>query len=162
MLEIIKATEQDWGFIWPIFKQIVAKGDTYVYDPQISEENAKIVWFDPKFRTFIAKEDGVPVGACVIRPNHRDLGGHIANAAFIIDDKYRRKGYGKTLGQHAIDVAKEMGYKAMQFNYVISTNLGAISLWQILGFRIIGTVPDGHYHPQLKRYVDIHIMYRKL
>ena len=162
MLEITPASEADFDHIWPIFRDIVSSGDTYVYRSQINRDEAKKVWMDPKFRTFIAKEDGKVVGAYVIRPNHRDLGYHIANAAYIVARPFQNKGIGRKMAEHSFDQARLAGYRAMQFNYVVSTNERAVKLWQSLGFEIIGTVPEGHQHQELGKLVPIHIMHRKL
>ncbi len=162
MLEITHAPVEEFELIWPIFKDIVAIGDTYVYDPEISKEEAKKVWFDAKFQTFIARQNGKIAGAYVIRPNHRDLGNHIANAAFIVARDFRRQGLGRKLAEHSFTQAKSAGYKGMQFNFVVSTNEIAVNLWTSLGFEIIGTVPDAYRHQQLKKLVPIHIMYKKL
>lgn len=162
MIEILKASEADFDLIWPIFKSIVAGGDTYVYAPNIEKEEAKKVWFDPKFLTFIAKDGENVVGAYVIRPNHRDLGNHIANAAYFIAPSERGNGYGRILAEDSFKQAKNAGYTGMQFNYVISTNDAAINLWKSVGFEIVGTVPNAHRHQQLDKLVAIHIMYRDL
>ena len=162
MFEITKASEADFDAIWPIFKDIVKTGDTYVYDPEISKEEAFKVWFDPKFHTFLAKLDGVVIGAFVVRPNHRDLGNHIANAAYIIDRKVQNQGYGRKIAEMSFVEAKKLGYLGMQFNYVVSTNERAVKLWQGYGFEIVGTVPNAHRHQQLGKNVPIYIMYKKL
>jgi L-amino acid N-acyltransferase YncA len=161
-LEITSASVRDFPLIWPIFQSIVKGGDTYVYSPDITEDDARKVWFAPNFYTYIARVGGEVVGAYVIRPNHRDLGSHIANAAYFIAPQHRGKGYAKELGEHSFVEAKKHGYKAMQFNYVISTNEVAVKLWQLLGFKIIGTVPEAHWHNKLGKLVDIHIMHRPL
>ena len=161
MLEIVKATQADFDKIWPIFQDIVQKGRTFVYRPDISYEEAKTVWFDPMFSTYLAKVEGEVVGAYVIRPGHRDLGGHIANAAYIIAYEHRGNGYGEDIARDSFVRAKELGYQAMQFNYVISTNEVAIKLWQKLGFKIVGTVPKAYQHKELG-LVDIHIMHKYL
>ncbi len=162
MIEILPASESDFDFIWPIFRDIVKTGDTYVYRAQISRDEAKKVWMDPKFRTFIAKKDGKVAGAYVIRPNHRDLGDHIANAAYIVAGEFQDQGIGRKMAEHSFEQARLTGYRAMQFNYVISTNEKAVRLWQSLGFEIIGTVPDAHQHQQLGKLVPIHIMHKTL
>jgi ribosomal protein S18 acetylase RimI-like enzyme len=161
-LQIIPASEADFENIWPVFQQIVAGGDTYVYAPNISKEDAKKVWFAANFYTYIAQLDGKFAGAYVIRPNHRDLGSHIANAAYFVAPEFRGRGFAKQLGEHSFIEAKKHGYKAMQFNYVISTNEVAVKLWQSLGFKIVGTVPEAHAHQGLKKLVDIYIMHRVL
>ena len=161
MISIEKASVADFDEIWPIFSDIVKSGDTYVYSPEIAYEDAKTVWFGEGFETYKAVLDGKIIGAYVIRPAHRDLGSHTANAAYIIAREYRGNGYGKLLGEHSLEEAKKLDYKGLQFNYVISINETAISLWKSLGFEIIGTVPEAHNHPN-NGLVDIHIMYKKL
>lgn len=161
-LEIVPASVGDFPLIWPAFKAIVQGGDTYVYSPDITEEDAKKVWFAPNFHTYLARSGGKFVGAYVIRPNHRDLGSHIANAAYFVAPEFRGKGFAKKMGEHSFREAKKLGYRAMQFNYVISTNKVAVELWQKLGFKIVGTVPEAHAHKKLGKYVDIHIMHKAL
>jgi L-amino acid N-acyltransferase YncA len=161
MLKITQATEADFAKIWPIFQDIVQNGRTFVYRPDISFDEAKTVWFDEKFATYIASVNGEVVGAYVIRPGHRDLGSHIANAAYIIAFEHRGKGYGEDIARDSFVQAKELGFKAMQFNYVISTNKVAVALWQKLGFNIVGTVPKAYQHKELG-LVDIHIMHKYL
>lgn len=161
-VDIVPAKEADFDIIWPIFKKIVSTGDTYVYAPDISYEEGKKVWFDPKFYTFLAKDGDKVVGAYVIRPNHRDLGNHVANAAYIVADEARGQGIGKQLAYSSFTEAKNVGYEAMQFNFVVSTNEIAVKLWKSVGFEIIGEVPDAYRHQVLKKNVPIYIMYRKL
>lgn len=163
MLKIEPAKEADFDHIWPIFSEIVRSGGTYVYEPDISPEEAKAIWFNPKFNTYIAKDDsGKVVGAYVIRKGHMGLGSHIANAAYIVDSGERGKGYGRVLGEHSLIEAKKLSYEALQFNYVISTNEPAVNLWKSLGFEIVGTVPDAYKPVSGGGYEDIHIMFRKL
>lgn len=166
MLKTIPATEADFDKIWPIFQSIVKKGGTYVYRPDISFEEAKSIWFAPDFHTFLAYENDELVGAYVIRPNHRDLGSHVANAAYVVSLAQRSKGYGEAMGADSFIKAKALGYTAMQFNYVISTNKVAVNLWQKLGFKIVGTVPKVHRNHidgvATGEEVDIHIMHKFL
>lgn len=161
MIQIDKTTEADFDKIWDIFQPIIQAGGTYVYSPDTTKEEALSIWFDKSYDTYLATLDGDVVGAYVIRPGHRDLGAHISNAAYIIADKYRGKGYGELLGKHSIEQARKLGYKAMQFNYVVSSNKIAINLWRKIGFSIVGTIPSAYNHPKLG-YIDIHIMYRKI
>ena len=161
MLKITTATPADFDEIWKIFQPILQAGGTYVYSPDTSKDEAFSIWFDESYDTYIAKLDDEIVGAYVIRPGHRDLGSHIANAAYIVADKHRGKGFGRNLGEHSIEQARRLGYKALQFNYVVSSNKVAIELWRKLGFSIVGTIPAAYNHPELG-YIDIHIMHRKI
>lgn len=159
-LKIIKASDQDFDEIWPIFHQIIQTGDTYVYYPHTTFDEAKEIWMKDT-HAYIAKLDGKTIGTCVIRNNRYGFGSHVCNAGFMVDHNYRGRGFGRKLGEFAIKEAKKLGYHAMQFNVVVSTNTTAVSLWKSLGFKIIGTVPEGYQHQKLG-LVDIYIMYRKL
>jgi len=161
LLKITKATEADFDKIWPIFQDIVQNGHTFVYRADITFAEAKTVWFDAKYATYLAHVNDEVVGAYVIRPGHRDLGSHIANAAYIIAYSQRGNGFGEDIARDSFVKAKKLGYKAMQFNYVISTNKAAVALWKKLGFTIVGTVPEAYQHSE-HGLVDIHIMYKYL
>jgi ribosomal protein S18 acetylase RimI-like enzyme len=93
--------------------------------------------------------------------NQRDLGSHVANASFMVHPGYSGKGAGREMGLHCLREAKKAGYLAMQFNFVVSTNRAAVSLWQKLGFSIVGTLPKAFLHQSLG-YVDAYVMYRFL
>jgi L-amino acid N-acyltransferase YncA len=115
----------------------------------------------PEGETYVAEENGTILGAYIIKPNHPGLASHVANASYIVSTDARGKGVGKLMGEHSIQQAKQSGYLAMQFNIVVSTNQPAVTLWQKLGFTIIGTTPKGFKHRQLG-FVDTYIMYRSL
>ena len=111
--------------------------------------------------TFVAEMDGKILGTYIIKPNQIDRGNHIANCSYMVHPNVQGKGIGKQLCQHSIEFAKESGYFAIQFNMVVSTNVGAVKLWEALGFRIIGTTPGGFRHPSIG-LVDTYIMFQKL
>jgi L-amino acid N-acyltransferase YncA len=161
MLSIRKAEESDFDSIWPIFKAVVATGDTYVLSPTTPREDAFRYWFGPGIATYVAEDNGVIVGMYKLIPNQRDLGSHVANAAFMVSPEIHGRGIGKLLGQHCLKEARRAGYLAMQFNYVVSTNEMAVALWMKLGFSIVGTIPKAFRHEKLG-YVDVHIMHRFL
>lgn len=160
-MTIRPATIQDYDAIWDIFKQVIATGDTYVFSPQTPKEDLQKHWFATYMNTFIIEEDDQILGTYIIKPNQIDLGSHIANGSYMVSPQHHGKGIGKLLCQHSLDTAKALGYRAMQFNIVISTNTGAVKLWQQFGFQIIGTVPKAFKHQELG-LVDAYIMYREL
>ena len=63
--------------------------------------------------------------------------------------------------EHSLERAKARGFRAMQFNLVVSTNERAVRLWQSLGFAVVGTLPGAFAHPE-KGDVDALVMFRKL
>ena len=162
--QVSPATDVDWPGIWAIFKDVVASGDTYSYAPDTSEALAKEVWLGAgKYGTgalgFVVKDGDKVVGTYSLRRNHYGLGAHVANAAYMTHKEYRGQGIARLMCLHSLAEAKKQGCRAMQFNYVVSTNTGAVKLWESLGFKIIGISPGSFKHSKLG-YVDTYIMHR--
>jgi len=160
-LTIRDATDRDRDAIWEIFRATVAPGDSFVYDPNTPRDEAEAYWFAKGTRTYVAERDGKVVGSYILRPNRPGLGNHVSNAGFMVAPAARRFGVGLAMGEHALAEARRLGYSAMQFNFVISTNETAVRLWQRLGFRIVGTLPGAFRHSR-KGSVDAYVMYRVL
>ncbi len=158
--------ETDWlTGIWPIFQEVVRAGDTLAFPPGMDESKACEYWMLPApAQVFVAmnKSDGAIVGSSFVKPNKPGLGGHVANAAFIVAPTAAGQGVGRALAEHAIDWARQENFSAMQFNFVVSTNTRAIALWKNLGFSIIGTIPEAFQHRGLGRKVDAFVMHRFL
>jgi L-amino acid N-acyltransferase YncA len=161
-VDIRLATPTDWPAIWPIWHEVVAAAETYTWDPDTTAEAARPLWLPgPPAETWLAEQnDGTILGTALLKPNQPKLGAHVANAGFMVPAAAAGQGIGRKLAEHVIARAQHLGYRAMQFNAVVSTNTNAIRLWRSLGFDIIGTVPEAFQHPS--GYVDLHIMYRKL
>jgi len=161
-MEIRPATDSDRDAIWNIFHEVVATGDTYALDPNISREDALAYWFGPRTHTYVAKQSAIGIaGTYILRPNQSGGGSHVANAGFMVSASARGEGLGRAMAEHCLSEARRLGFRAIQFNYVISTNAAAIQLWQDLGFKIVGTLPDAFRHPE-KGYVDVYVMYQSL
>ena len=160
-LRIRSATDSDRDAIWNIFHEVVAAGDTYAFDPGMPREEALAYWFGAATHTYIAENDRRVVGTYILRANQPGLGSHVANAAFMVAKDTRRLGVGRKMVEHSLSEARQLGFRAMQFNFVVSTNASAIHLWQQLGFKIVGTLPGAFRHPELG-YVDVHVMCRSL
>jgi L-amino acid N-acyltransferase YncA len=183
VLSIRLATDSDRDAIWDIFHEVVVTGDTYVFDPNTSREEALAYWFREDTHTYVAVKDSVGdavsvpgkltasptgqlqdrhvVGSYVLRPNRPGLGAHVSNASFIVAKSARGAGVGRAMGEHCLSEARRLGFRAMQFNFVVSTNESALHLWQQLGFKIVGTLPGAFRHSQ-KGYVDVYVMFRSL
>ncbi len=154
--------DADWPAIWLIFREVVAAGDTFAYDPGWSSEQAREVWVEPPPGLTVVALDGSRVlGTAKMGPNRPGPGSHVSTASFMVAGDARGRGVGRALGEYALSWAREQGYAAMQFNAVVETNEAAVRLWQELGFRIIGTVPEAFEHPALGR-VGLHVMHRRL
>ena len=161
VLKIRAANDADRNGIWEIFHEVVAAGDTYPFDPQMSRDDALAYWFQRGTHTYVAQQDDQIVGTYILRPNWSGPAGHVANAAFMVAANARGQGIGRTMGEHCLSEARRLDFRAMQFNFVVSTNQSAVRLWQQLGMKIVGTLPGAFRHPE-KGYVGVYIMFRSL
>ena len=161
MFSIRQAAASDNDCIWDIFRAVVVPGDTYVFDPDISREDALMYWLDSLARCYVAEREGIMVGTYILKPNQPGLGAHVANAAFMVAPSERGLGLGRAMGEHCLNEARRLGFRAMQFNFVVSTNEPAVRLWQQLGFEIVGTLPGVFRHSR-KGLVDAYVMFRSL
>ncbi|MBI2471261.1 MAG: GNAT family N-acetyltransferase [Planctomycetes bacterium] len=159
MIKIRKAKETDFDAVWEIFHQVVKRGDTFAFDPESTKEDCRTLWMSPSVHTYVAELNNKILGTYILRKNQPGLGGHVANAAYMVHPEAHGQGIGKTVGSHSIKQAKKLGFSAIQFNFVVSTNIVAIQLWLKLGFKIVGTVPKAFHHQKLG-LVDVYIMHR--
>lgn len=160
-MQIQLATQDDFNNFWPIFQQIARSGDTYAYPPNINKQQAKKIWMDSPVRTYVAKINGEVLASYYIKTNHEGPGSHVCNCGYMVATSARGKGLATQLCNHSQHVALELGYKAMQFNFVASSNEAAVRLWQKFGFDIVGRIPAGFEHPE-ESYVDALVMYKWL
>lgn len=156
------ANEDDWLAIFPIFREIVAAGRTYAYPEDLSTDEARQYWMNgPPNRTVVATEGDVVVGTAAMGPNRPGRGSHVATASFMVDPRRHNLGIGRALGNEMIDWARREGYRSIQFNAVVETNVVAVHLWRMLGFDVLATVPEAFDHAE-HGLVGLHVMYRNL
>ena len=157
------ARPEDWEAIWPFFRRIVAAGETYAYDRDLTEAEAERIWMvGPPGRTVVATDSGdAVIGTASMYANRGGPGAHVASASFMVDPGHAGHGTGRALGQHVLGWARASGFRAIQFNAVVETNERAVALWRSLGFRVLATVPEGFDHPT-RGYVGLLIMHRFL
>jgi L-amino acid N-acyltransferase YncA len=165
-VKIRDAQDEDWAAIWPFYQEIVTAGETYAYDPSLTSEQAAAGWMSPstaeRSRTTVAVDaDGTVLGSATMYPNRPGPGSHVASGSFMVAGAARGRGVGRALCEDLIAWATREGFRSIQFNAVVETNAPAVHLWQQLGFRIIGTVPEAFHHPR-HGYVGLHVMYRPL
>jgi len=210
VLLIRPVTKKDRDAIWKIFHAVVATGDTYAFDPNMSRKDALAYWMRSDTRTYVAEQE-LPgsarapactfrrprrkaqsriataasnpamfgegaehstrgacappsrevVGTYILRANQLGGGSHVANAAFMVATNARGLGVGRAMAEHCLGEARRLGFRGMQFNFVVSSNESAVHLWKNLGFKIVGTLPGAFRHPT-KGFVDVYVMYRSL
>ncbi len=161
MLQFRPATIADHDHIWEILLPIIERGDSLVYLKSMSKEKMLSYWLGPDKRCYVAEEDGQVLGSFWIKDNHLGRGSHIANAAYVVSSASGGRGVGKQMGLYSLDEARRLGYRAMQFNLVVKTNEKAVRLWQSIGFKIIGEIPEAFEHKELG-WVNAYVMYQLL
>jgi GNAT superfamily N-acetyltransferase len=164
-VQIRPARDDDWPQIWPFFAAIVDAGETYAYPEDLTVETARSLWMEqpPGLTVVAAAGDAagdVVLGSAKCGPNRPGRGAHVATASFMVDPAQQGRGVGRALGNYVVDWARDAGYRAMQFNAVVETNVGAVGLWRSLGFEVLATVPEAFNHRQ-RGLVGLHVMYQQ-
>jgi ribosomal protein S18 acetylase RimI-like enzyme len=161
MITIRAATTEDAPAIWSILEPVFRAGDTYTIDPDIGEAAAIGYWCGQSHDTFVAADDAHILGTYYLRANQGGGGAHVANCGYMTATKAQGRGIARLMLEHSLIRAKERGFLAMQFNFVVSTNERAIKTWEAYGFRKIGRIPHGFNHPTLG-FVDAFVMHKPL
>jgi L-amino acid N-acyltransferase YncA len=155
--------DRDWPAVRAIIDHVVESGTSYTYDSGLSDAAYRALWIGAApGGTVVAEDmDGTILGTAKLSRNQHGPGSHIANASFMVAPEARGRGVGRQLGEHIVAWAAAAGFRAMQFNAVVSDNHSAVALWTSLGFAVIGTVPEGFRHRD-GRFADLLIMHRRL
>jgi len=162
MTVIRKADEGDWPLIWPLIEPALRAGQTYAFAPDITEAQAHQAWMEVPTATYVAKNDrDLAIGTYYLKPNQQGPGAHVCNCGYIVSESARGQGVASLMCEHSQLEARRIGFRAMQFNLVVSTNVDAVRLWRKLGFDIVGTLPGAFHHPR-HGFVDAFVMYKKL
>jgi ribosomal protein S18 acetylase RimI-like enzyme len=161
MLTIREAAPDDADSVWAILQPVLQAGETYALPRDISREAALTYWYAAANEVFVASEDGRIVGTYILRANQQAGGAHVANCGYMTAPSATGKGVARAMCGHSLERARARGFRAMQFNFVVSSNERAVRLWLSFGFGIVGRLPGAFQHPALG-YVDALVMYRAL
>ena len=161
-MTIREATDEDWPQIWPIFDATVRAGETYAYPSDLTTDSARELWMErPPGQTVVLEDGRSILGTAKMGPNRPGPGNHIGTASFMVAPEARGRGVGRALAEHVVQWHRDEGYRGIQFNAVVETNVAAVRLWQALGFEIVGTVPGAFRSPS-QGYVGLHVMFLPL
>lgn len=160
-IDIRPARPEDDDAIWAIMEPVIREGRTYTLDRDLDRTGALAYWYRPGNAPYVAEVDGQIVGTYYLRPNRDGGGSHVANCGYMTAPWARRRGVARAMCHHSLDLARSRGFRAMQFNFVVSANQRAVRLWQHCGFDVIGRIPEGFNHPD-HGFVDALVMYRAL
>jgi ribosomal protein S18 acetylase RimI-like enzyme len=158
---IRSATTSDSDAIWKILELVIRGKDTYALPGDMTREDALAYWNSPGHEVFVAEEMGEILGTYYLRANQKGGGAHVANCGYMTAPWASGRGVARAMCQHSLEHARLRGFRAMQFNFVVSSNERAVRLWQSMGFEITGRLPAAFMHPSLGT-VDALVMYRQL
>lgn len=160
-LRIRAAEIADQPAIWQIIGPVIRSGETYPLPRDWPEDKAIAYWFSPQHSVFVAEADGALLGSYYLKANNQGGGAHVANCGYMVAAHARGKGVARRMCTHSLDAAKQAGFTAMQFNFVVASNEGAVHLWTDMGFETVGRLPDAFRHPT-QGLVDALVMFRTL
>ncbi|SFN69520.1 Ribosomal protein S18 acetylase RimI [Roseovarius lutimaris] len=160
-MTIRHARDADFDALWPILRGVIRAGDTYAIDPGLTREAVFDLWMRAPRATYVAESGDEILGTYYIKTNQQGGGAHVCNCGYMVASAARGRGVAHAMCLASQDQARAMGYLAMQFNFVVATNLGAIKLWRSLGFETVGLLPRAFAHPT-QGLVDALVMYKWL
>ncbi len=149
-MRIREHTQADLEQMIPIWNEIVEEGIAFPQEECLDMENGK-AFFASQSYTGVADEDGKIVGLYILHPNNVGRCGHICNASYAVSSSVRGRHIGEKLVLDCLQKAKALGFRVLQFNAVVESNIHARHLYERLGFVQLGTIPggfrmkDGHY-----------------
>jgi ribosomal protein S18 acetylase RimI-like enzyme len=159
-MQVRPASDSDLDAMWKIFQGVTAAGDSLPFSDSFGRDTFRSHWFG-SHTSYVAVDDTCVLGMYKLGANYPGLGSHVATATYVVGVEVQGRGIGRALVQHSLAQARDAGYLAMQFNYVVSTNARAIELYRKLGFAIVGTLPEAFRHKHLG-LVDTYVMHRFL
>ena len=133
-----------------VWNEVVEDGIAFPQEENLTEETGK-AFFASQSYTGVAEDDGKIVGLYILHPNNIGRCGHICNASYAVSSTCRGQHIGEKLVLDCLKVAKDLGFRVLQFNAVVESNIHARHLYEWLGFVQLGTIPggfrmkDGHY-----------------
>ena len=161
MFTIRAAAPEDRDAIWSVIEPIIRAGDVYTLPRNMTRDEALAYWFSDGHEVFVAEDGAEVVGTYYLKANQRGGGDHVANCGYATAPAASGRGVARAMCAHSLDRARERGFRAMQYNFVVSTNERAVRLWQSFGFEIVGRLPKAFEHPH-RGFVEAYVMYRGL
>jgi ribosomal protein S18 acetylase RimI-like enzyme len=155
------ATAAEHEPIWDVLAPTFRSGETYPLARDLGRDDGLAYWLAPGHEVFVAEEEGRVLGTYYLCANQKGGGSHVANCGYVTASWATGRGVARALCEHSLERAAARGFKAMQFNFVVSTNERALRLWHACGFEIVGRLPAAFEHPE-RGYVDVFVMYQSL
>ena len=143
-------TQSDMPSMIRIWNEVVEEGIAFPQEDCLTMETGR-AFFASQSYTGVAEENGTILGLYILHPNNVGRCGHICNASYAVASEARGRHIGEKLVQDCLKKGRELGFRVLQFNAVVESNIHARHLYERLGFSQLGTIPggfsmkDGHY-----------------
>ena len=160
-MQVRLAAPTDADAIWAILEPVIRAGETYALDRAMGRDAALAYWLDADKRTFVAHEGNRILGTYYMRANQAGGGAHVCNCGYMTAASATGRGVARAMCADSLSRALAAGFKAMQFNFVIESNVRAVALWHAFGFVEVGRLPRAFDHPTLG-LVDALVLHRFL
>ncbi|HXX14671.1 MAG TPA: GNAT family N-acetyltransferase [Candidatus Eremiobacteraceae bacterium] len=160
-MAIRPATDDDRDALWAVLEPVIRAGETYPLPRNMTREQAFAFWFSPSNEVFVWEEHGAVLATYFLKANQQGGGAHVANCGYVTSQQAQGRGIARAMCLHSLERAKQRGFRAIQFNFVVSSNTRAVNLWSSLGFQTVGWLPLAFAHPTLG-FVDALVMFRQL
>jgi len=160
-MQIRSYRPEDRPAVWQILEPMLRAGETYALPQDMTEAEALAFWTSPEKQVFVAEADNQILGTYFLKPNQLGGGSHVANCGYVTSPQATGRGVARAMCAHSLEFAKSQGFRAIQFNFVVSTNTRAVQLWESLGFAVIGRIPAAFLSPT-SGFVDAFVMYIEL
>ena len=161
MFNIRPANTADADSIWRILEPVFRAGETYTLPRDIDRDEALAYWFAAGNQVFVTEDNSEVLGTYYLGANQRGGGSHVCNCGYMTAAHATGRGIARTMCLHSKEQAKRSGFRAMQFNFVVSTNERAVKLWQSLGFQVVGRLLLAFEHPS-EGFVDVLVLFAAL
>ena len=152
--------DDDLEAMTAIWNEVIEDGEAFPQEEILTVDTAS-EFFSAQTHTAVAEEEGKVVGLYILHPNNVGRCGHIANTSYAVSSGCRGRHIGEQLVKDSLIKAKEKGFKLMQFNAVVESNIHARHLYERLGFQQIGMIPEG-FRMKDGHYENIYLFYHVL
>ncbi len=153
-IEIRRYNENDVSAMAEIWNEVVEEGIAFPQEEYLTEESAKEFFAAQSYCGVACDNTGKILGMYILHPNNVGRCGHICNASYAVSSASRGLHIGEKLVLDCIKQAHDIGFRVLQFNAVVATNVHARHLYERIGFKQLGTIPNG-FRLKNGQYEDI-------
>ncbi len=156
-----KYTENDLPEMIAIWNDVVEEGIAFPQEEPLDVESGAAFFAAQSYSAAAQDDDGKICGLYILHPNNVGRCGHICNASYAVSRDVRGKHIGEKLVLDCLKTAKELGFRVLQFNAVVESNVHARHLYERIGFKQLGVIPggfrmkDGHYENICPYYIEL-------